>query len=110
MTVSYFVRYDGTAPDAAAFLDHYRHGHAAILKDFPGISSLVLHRPAAWTDPFPVNAGTTSLMAQMVFASVDDLNRALASEARVRARDDFAQFPRFDGTVTHQAMTAEILR
>ena len=109
MTVSYFVRYDGAAPDPAAFLDHYRHGHAGILKDFPGIRSLVLHRPASWTDPFPVNAGTASLMAQMVFASANDLNSALASEARARARDDFARFPPFDGTVTHQAMTAEKL-
>ena len=46
----------------------------------------------------------------MVFDSARDLDDALASEARAEARADFASFPRFDGTVTHQAMSAEEFR
>ncbi len=107
MTVSYFVRYQGRADDPAAFLDHYRTGHAAILKDFPGIRALVLHLPAAWTDPVPVRPAGAALLAQMTFDSAAALDSALASEARARARDDFANFPSFAGEVTHQAMAEE---
>lgn len=107
MAVSYFVRYQGRAGDRAAFLAHYRTRHAAILRDFSDIRSLVLHTPVPWADPFPVNPDPASLLAQMTFDSVEDLNRALASEARVRAREDFANFPAFGGTVTHQAARSE---
>lgn len=109
MTVSYFVRYQGRPADAGAFDRHYAGAHAAILRDFPGIEGLVLHRPVTWRDPFPVNRDETHLLAQMVFASEAALDAALASEARARARDDFASFPAFAGTVTHQAMRAEVL-
>jgi uncharacterized protein (TIGR02118 family) len=108
MTVSYFVRYQGRPADAAAFDRHYSGAHAAILRDFPGIEGLVLHRPVSWRDPFPVKRGETYLLAQMLFASEAALNAALASEARARARDDAANFPTFDGAVTHQAMRAEV--
>ena len=109
MTVSYFVRYRGTPSDPAAFDRHYASRHADILKGFPGIQSLVLHRPADWQDPCPVTPDGTHLLAQMVFASGADLDRALASEARLRARDDFIHFPPFDGEITHQALRAEII-
>lgn len=109
MPVSYFVRYQGRPGDPAAFLDHYRTRHAAILRDFTGIRSLVLHTPVPWADPFPVNPDPASLLAQMTFDSAEDLNRALASEARVKARDDFANLAAFDGTVTHQAAQSETI-
>jgi hypothetical protein len=83
MSVSYFVRYQGRAADETAFIDYYVTQHAAVLVRFPGIRSLTLHRPVE--------------------------NAALASEARSQARDDFANFPRFDGTVTHQAMSSRII-
>lgn len=109
MTVSYFVRYDGALSNPAAFEHHYAGPHADILRAFPGIGSLVLHRPVDWRDPAPVVKGESSLLAQMVFPSAEALNRALASDARARAREDFANFPAFEGSVTHQAMSAEIL-
>lgn len=109
MTVSYFVRYQGRAADDEAFIHHYRTRHAAILADFPGLRSLTLHRPVPWRDPFPVAQPDTMLLAQMTFETAADLDAALASEARVRARDDFANFPAFSGEVTHQAMAKECL-
>lgn len=102
--VSYFVSYQGDAPDREAFLRHYAERHARVLAEFPGIRSLVLHTAADWTDPFPVNPGGRLLLAQMGFDSTDALNAALASEARARAREDFRGFPTFRGEVTHQAM------
>ncbi len=109
MSISYFVRYCGRFADPERFLDSYAGAHARILAEFPGIRSLVLHRPAPWRDPFPVDPGDAVLMAQMSFDSAEALDAALASDARQRARDDFANFPEFEGTVSHQAMQAKVI-
>ena len=58
--VWYFVRYRGASPDPEDFQSYYETRHAEILQQFPNIRSLVLHRPAAWTDPFPVRRGAVS--------------------------------------------------
>jgi uncharacterized protein (TIGR02118 family) len=107
--ISYFVRYRGSAAEPTAFVDYYATRHAAILKEFPGIRSLSLHEPAVWNDPFPVRHDGTALLAQMTFGTPADLQRALHSEARRRARDDFGRFPSFAGEVTHQAMSSRIV-
>jgi uncharacterized protein (TIGR02118 family) len=106
--VSYFVRYRGASPDPAAFQAYYETQHAEILKQFPHIRSLILHRPTAWTDPFPVRRGDTMLLAQMQFDNAGELDHALRSQARRLARDDFQRFPPFDGEVTHEAMTGTV--
>jgi len=107
--VSYFVRYSGTSPDPAAFQAHYETQHAAILRRFTNIRSLILHRPAPWNDPFPVRRGESMLLAQMTFDSAADLDAALRSQARREARDDFYRFPPFEGEVTHEAMTGTVI-
>jgi len=107
--VSYFVRYRGASPRPEDFQTYYETRHADILKQFPKIRSLLLHRSAAWTDPFPVQRGETMLLAQMQFDSLGDLDNALRSQARRLARDDFHRFPPFDGEVTHEAMTGKVI-
>lgn len=102
--VSYFVRYRGASSEPDAFNAYYETQHAALLRQFPHIRSLILHRSAAWTDPFPVRRGETLLLAQMQFDSADDLDVALRSPARRLAREDFQRFPPFNGEVTHEAM------
>lgn len=109
MTVSYFVRYQGMPEPADPFVDYYRTRHAAILADFPGIRSLTLHTPVAWTDRYPVNPDPTGFLAQMTFDSAAALDAALRSEARARARDDFANLPPVRGPVTHLATASERL-
>jgi len=109
MTVSYFVRYQGAPVDAAAFDAHYAGPHAALLRDFPGIRSLILHSPARVRDPFPTNDGGLHLLSQMVFDSEAALQAALDSAARRRAFEDRTNFPAFNGAVAHQAMRAEIV-
>jgi len=52
--VSYFVRHRGKAADPATFVGYYHNRHTAILRSFRQIKSLVLHRPAAFSNPFPV--------------------------------------------------------
>lgn len=107
--ISYFIRYRGTAPDPTGFTTYYETQHAAVLKRFPGIRSLVLHAPTTWHDPFPVQPAGSLLLAQMVFDSTQTLDVALHSAARREAREDFHRFPQFDGEVTHEAMTARLL-
>lgn len=107
MPASYIVRYHGTAPNPEAFLKHYREYHAPILRQFPGIRSLVLHHGADFSDPFAVSPGGNLLIAEMTFDDLAALNEALASPARAAAREDFANFPEFIGDVTHQAFVTE---
>jgi uncharacterized protein (TIGR02118 family) len=107
--VSYFVRYRGSSSDPDQFLRYYETRHADILKSFPGIRGLTLHSPTEWNDPFPVQRAGTLLLAQMAFDSAGDLDRALQSQARREARDDFRRFPPFTGEVTHEAMTAKVI-
>ena len=105
--ISYFVNYDGQADDPQSFYDYYRDRHGEILSRFEGISGLLLHRPVEWNDPFSVNKGSSSLIAQMKFDSQAALDAALTSGAREEARRDFQNFPQFNGSVFHQAMKAE---
>jgi len=107
VSVSYFVRYEGQADSAEAFVSHYRDHHVPILARFPGIRRIILHRPTAWHDPFPVKPDRFMLVAQMIFDTKDDLDTALQSEARAAAREDFKSFPPFDGLVYHQAAISE---
>ena len=73
--VSYFVRYRGASSDPDAFHSYYETRHATLLRRLPGIRSLVLHRPASCSDPFPVEPGGTLLLAQMQFDSARYLDR-----------------------------------
>jgi uncharacterized protein (TIGR02118 family) len=107
--VSYFVRYRGLASEPDAFRAHYENRHAAILRRFPKIRSLILHQPTSWNDPMPVRQGETFLLAQMKFENAGELDAALRSEARREARDDFHCFPAFSGEVTHEAMIGKVV-
>jgi uncharacterized protein (TIGR02118 family) len=107
--VSYFVRYNGRADEPCEFRAYYENVHAKILRNFSNIQSLVLHRPAPWSDPFAVNRGDTALLAQMVFNSTQDLDAALRSDARRKAREDFQNFPSFNGRASHEAMAGKLI-
>ena len=105
--ISYFVRYDGQSGDPEGFLQYYRTAHADLLRQFDDIQGLTLYTPVDWIDPFPVQKGGLSLLAQMKFECADTLKRGLASDARRMAREDLTNFPDFHGQVLHQALQAE---
>ena len=107
MSVSYFVRYDISAPDLDAFLERYRKVHVPLVATWPGLQRMVIHTPVEWKDPFPVNRGNAVLLAQLEFDSLEAMNAAFASRERARAREDFQRFMTYEGTVTHQAMRSE---
>jgi len=107
MSVSYFVRYDIQVADLEAFLRRYREVHVPMVSRWPGLRRMVLHTPLAWRDPFPVNPGSAVLMAQLEFEDEAAMNAAFASRERAEAREDFKRFPHYEGSVVHQAMSAE---
>ena len=107
MPVSYLVRYDGLPQPMERFVGHYREVHAGILGEFPGIRGLTIFQPADWRDPHGVSPGGADFVAQRDFDDIGALQAALESDARARARVDFANLAVGDARVTHQAMTAE---
>lgn len=109
VSASYFIRYAGTVSDAEAFLEHYRNGHAAIMREYPGIRACKLHHPVEWVDPVAVNKDQVFLLAELVFDDIDALNASLQSETRQRSRADFLKFPPLDGEIRHLAIETEIL-
>lgn len=110
MAVSYFVRYVGETSDAEAFMDHYRNRHAEVMKKYPRIRGCRIHHPVEWNDPVPVNKDKVFALAELVFDSLEDLNFALASEARQDSRKDFNNFPKLEnGEIRHLAVSTEVL-
>ena len=107
MSVSYFVRYDIDIADLDGFMRRYREVHVPLISRWPGLRRMVLHTPLAWRDPFPVNPGQAVLMAQLEFEDEAAMNAAFASRERAEAREDFKRFPRYAGSVVHQAMSAQ---
>ena len=110
VSVSYFIRYVGAPKDVAAFLEHYRVRHAQILREYPGIRGCRLHHPVESHDPVNVNKDKVFMLAELVFDSREDLNRALMSETRQRSRADFLNFPPLEnGEIRHLAVQTETL-
>jgi uncharacterized protein (TIGR02118 family) len=107
MSVSYFVRYDITTKDTAAFLRYFRDVHVPLATRWPGLKGVVLHTPTEWNDPYAITRGNSVLLVQFEFDSAAALNRALFSPEREQTRLNFQNFPAFAGTVTHQALATE---
>lgn len=101
--VSYFVRYEGEPESLQRFVHHYVTSHIPILQRFPGIVDVIVHIPAATTDPLATGADRAFFMAQMIFRSSEALTHALNGDERLAARADMACFPAFRGAVSHQA-------
>lgn len=107
MTVSCFVRYDIAVPDLEGFLERYRKAHVPLVTNWPGLRRMVLHTPVDWKDPVAVKRGSAVLLAELEFDSLEAMNSAFASPERIRAREDFQRFMKYEGAVIHQAMAAE---
>jgi uncharacterized protein (TIGR02118 family) len=75
-------------PDPGAFDRHYQDVHEPIVRRYPGIRDLRLHRPSGFGDRPP----RFYLMAEMSFDSRADLDAALASEAGKESGRDLRNF------------------
>jgi len=102
--VSWFVQYNGPAKDPAAFHAYYREHHVPIVHRMPGIRSLNWYLPMAWTPRAGLHAVDYLQVVQAVFDDVEGLLSMRRSAQRKEGLRDFANYPAFDGPVTHQAM------
>ena len=103
--ISYFVRYRGSAADPAAFVELLRDSSRRDPQTVSRHPYAVAARAGGLERSVPGTPDGTALLAQMTFDTpADSAARACSSEARRRAREDFARFPPFSGEVTHQAM------
>lgn len=100
MAVSYFVCYRGKADDPEAFVSYYRDAHLPLVRKFPGVKSVELHVAADDDAPF-------LLVLQLVFLSRQELDAALASPERQRAKADMRNFPPFHGEILRQISQIE---
>jgi uncharacterized protein (TIGR02118 family) len=107
MTVSYFVIYEGSA--SAAFADYYLDRHVPLVRRFPGLRALSVLTPMTHRDPYLVPEAGPLLVTHMTFDDVAALENAALSQERMAARADVANFPPFQGSVTHQALRDEYL-
>jgi uncharacterized protein (TIGR02118 family) len=100
---AYLVIYEGAPADRHAFLDYYINHHLPIIWTWPGVRKVEVALGAEGKDSLANPAGIF-LIARFTFDNLQDLQAALQSEARQRAREDSKNFPTFHGTMRHQAV------
>ena len=102
--VSWIVQYNGPAEDPPAFHAYYRSHHVPIVHRMPGIRSLNLYSPEPWTGTARLHKVNHLLIVQAVFDNLDGLLAMRNSPQRREGLQDFDNYPKFEGPVTHQAM------
>ncbi len=100
--ISFNVRYYAPIDDEKRFVDHYLENHPPILGELPGVRNVLCYVPVNWAGPLPVS--NCLLGNEVTFDSLDGLNAALASDVRIRLREDYHAFPIRPGPNTHYAM------
>ena len=96
MSAAYLVIYEGQPDDPEAFLKYYVERHVPIVWTFPRIRRVEVQRG--------VDGGDFFMVTRLIFDSVEDLQVAIHSEERERAREDMKNFPPFKGVVRRQAV------
>ncbi len=102
--MSYVVRYYRPAEDEQAFTDFYVENHPPLLAAFPNIRGVMCFLPVAWNNPTAIPVADCMLGNEVVFDTVEDFDAAMASDVRHRLRQDYMNFPKFSGPVTHFMM------
>ena len=99
MSYAYLVIYEGKPDHPQAFLRYYIDHHLPIVWTFPKIRRVEVERS--------VDSGDIFMIARLSFDTLEDLQMAIVSPERERARADMSNFPPFKGTVSRQ--TVEVL-
>jgi len=102
--MSYVVRYFRPAEDEKAFTDFYVANHPQVEAEFPKIKNIMSYLPVAWDNPTKIPMADCMLGNEVVFDTVADFDTAMASDVRHKMREDFLNFPKFSGNVTHFMM------
>ena len=107
--VSYFVAYPNTAADRADFIGYYTAHHPPLLGQLPGIRATVLYEPTDMTAPLGLIRADHMLICDVSFDTLEALNESLLSDIRKELREDYHQFPPFEGDPIHSAMSRRTL-
>lgn len=106
---SFVVRYYPPIEKEKAFNQYYFDHHPPIMAHFPRIRNILCYVPIDWQDASQVTPSRSFLGNEIVFDSIEDLNAALASDARHDLRADFRWFPPHEGENRHHAMHRRVL-
>jgi len=101
---SYVVRYHRPAEDETAFIANYIATHPPNLARLPGIRNVMCYFPLRTPNPAGLPHADYMLGNEVVFDSVEDFNRAMASPVRHELRAHYHAFPPFSGRNTHYPM------
>ena len=108
--VTYFVVYPNTAADRDSFIGYYTAHHPPLLGQLPGIRATVLYEPTDMTSPLALTPADHMLICDVSFDTLDALNASLQSDIRKVLREDYNQFPPFEGDPIHSAMARLIVK
>lgn len=92
--------YEGDVPEAKrqAFDDHVKTVHLPLVAQYPGLKALRYLKGTPWNGKAP----DYYLAFELYFENGGDLERAMSSEVRDRARADVGNFaPSFEGEIRH---------
>jgi len=96
MSFAYLVIYEVRPEDPKTFLQYYVNKHIPIVWTFPKIRRVEIERG--------VDGGDFFMIARFTFDTLEDLQTAIASKERERARADMQNFPAYTGRVRRQAV------
>ncbi len=100
---SYVVRYMLPAPNVEAFQAYYMKMHPPILAAFRAIRNIFCYVPVEMKSS-PLRGAGYLIGNEVVFDSVSDFEKAMASPVRDRSKADVATFPAFSGLSAHYPM------
>ena len=101
MSYAYLVIYRGKPENPETFLRYYMDHHIPIVWTFPKIRDIQIH----WGTGYISKAGDKSdifMITRLIFDTLEDLQAAIISKERERAREDMKKFPPYKGTVERQ--------
>jgi uncharacterized protein (TIGR02118 family) len=96
VSFAYLVIYEVEPENPDQFLEYYIKHHLPIVWTFPQIRRVEVERG--------VDGGDFFMIARFTFDTLEDLKSAIVSDARARARADMRNFPKYHGSVRHQAV------
>lgn len=106
---SYVVHYPGPAQDLNVWMHYYVQHHPDVMRMFPGIRGIEILSRVDWTGFLPWERVNHMQRNRVMFDSQAALTAALQSPARIAMREDFKQFPPFQGGNSHFPMETKIV-
>lgn len=107
---SFVVRYFLPADDVAGFQQYYMRMHPPILAEFEGIRNILCYIPLELADVVAIPSAGYLIGNEVVFDSLADFERALASPVAEKSKADARTFPPYSGRNPHFAMERTRLR